>query len=128
MGMCRSVENRISAGVEKASAAVAKALRSIDEEISLLEKDIRGKERLEWRSRTKADVVDEMSSAITKVNYDEVMELGGAGAVEFVRDDGTSHKEVVQHEVWGQVYVGAEAENARRDELLLQRRRLLGQD
>jgi len=91
-----------------------------------VEVEIRRKERLEWRAKSQTHLVNELDAGGTVMNPDEVMELGGAGAVEIRADDGTSLKREVEHQVWGQVFVGAEAENARRDELLRRRERLLG--
>jgi kinesin family protein 5 len=127
--MCSFVQHERSDGVAPdVNVAVAHALEAIDAELRDVEQAIRQKERWEWRARTKKDVVNEMDAGGTVMNKDEVMELGGAGAVEFHADDGTSMKREIEHQVWGQVLVGAEAENVRREELLKRRQRLLGQE
>lgn len=124
--MCSSVEHERVGGAKDTNAAMADALRSVDSELTELEAKIREKEKLEWRKTIRTDVIDEMDTGGSLCHKEEVMELGGAGAVEIQADDGTSKKRTVEHEVWSQVYVGAEAENARRDELLMTRQRLLG--
>lgn len=123
--MCGSVEQRRGGAAADTSVAVAQALRKLDAEIADVEAAIREKERWEWRAKMKTDVVDEMDTGVSKVNFEEIMELGLPGAVEIAADDGRSMKKTVEHEVWGQVLVGAEAENLRREELLRQRTRLL---
>jgi len=125
--MCSFVQHERIDGAAP-DVAVAHALAAIDAELRDVEQAIRQKERWEWRARTKKDVVNEMDAGGTVMNKDEVMELGGAGAVEFHADDGTSMKREIEHQVWGQVLVGAEAENVRREELLKRRQRLLGQE
>merc|ERR1712070_87236 len=110
-----------------ARAAVASALKAIDDELKVVEAEIRQKERLEWRAKVQTHIVSELDAGGTVCRKDEIMELGGAGAVEIHADDGTSMRREVEHQVWGQVFVGAEAENARRDELLRRRSRLLGE-
>lgn len=125
--MCSYVQQeRRSGSAPDANTAVAHALEAIDSELRQLEADIRQKERLEWRAKTQTHIVSEMNAGGTVMNKDEVMELGGTGAVEIHADDGLSLKREVEHDVWGQVFVGAETENARRDELLQRRQRLLG--
>lgn len=127
--MCSSVEqDRLESNANDVGAAVAEAVKQIDSQIKEVEEEIRAKEKLEWRKAVRTDVIDEKDTGGTVCNKDEVMELGGAGAVEIAADDGTSKKEVVEHVVWSQVFVGAEAENARREELLKARLRLLGGD
>jgi hypothetical protein len=126
--MCSYVENERVEGNDDVGAALSEALGKIDAEIKDLETAIRAKEKLEWRKAIREDVIDEKDTGGTVCHYGEKMELGGAGAVEIAADDGTSKKQTVEHEVWSQVFVGAEAENARRDELLKQRQRLLGED
>lgn len=125
--MCSSVEReRRSSAAPDPSSAVARALQQVDEQLKEVEAVIRRKERWEWRATAREHVVDEKDAGGTVVHHDEVMELGLKGAVEIRADDGTSNKHAVAHEVWGQYLVGAEAENARRDELLKQRARILG--
>lgn len=125
--MCSSVENdRIDVSNEDVGSALADALSNIDAEIKSLEKTILAKEKWEWQKTLREDVIDEKDTGGTVCHHSEKMELGGAGAVEIAADDGSSKKRTVAHEVWSQVLVGAEAENARRDELLKQRQRLLG--
>jgi len=125
--MCSSVEHeRGEAIANDACAAVAGALQQIDAQIKEVEEAIRAKEKLEWQRTVRTDIIDEKDTAGTVCNKRERMELGGAGSVEIVADDGASKKRSVEHEVWSQVFVGAEAENARRDELLKTRERLLG--
>lgn len=126
--MCACVEQERGPNTRDINAAVGSALRQIDTEIKEVEALIRQKERLEWRTTTRVDVVDEMDTAGALCNKDEVMELGGAGAVEIKADDGASKKRTIEHQVRSQVFVGAEAENARREELLKTRRRLLGEE
>lgn len=69
-----------------------------------------------------------MNNVAVKVLEEEEMELGGKGAVEVQVDDGSSKKHTTEHKVRGQVLVGAEEENARREELIQMRLKLLGQD
>jgi len=123
--MCSQVVAQRDGAPPDACAAVAQALQQLDAELKEVEAEIREKERWEWRATTRTDVVSEIASHVVT---DEVMELGGKGAVEFYKDDGESKKQTVDHTVWGQVLVGAEAENARREELLRRRHRLLGGD
>eukprot|EP00933_Yihiella_yeosuensis_P043095 TRINITY_DN3782_c3_g1_i1.p1 TRINITY_DN3782_c3_g1~~TRINITY_DN3782_c3_g1_i1.p1 ORF type:complete len:758 (-),score=176.80 TRINITY_DN3782_c3_g1_i1:76-2349(-) len=126
--MCGSVEQNRVGKTQDASAAVAEALRKIDSEIKDLEGRIRQKEKWEWRQVTRTDVIDQMDTGGALVNKEEIMELGGAGAIDLGADDGKSKKLETEHKVWGQVLVGAEEENARRDELIKMRMRLLGDD
>mmetsp|Transcript_102439 Transcript_102439/g.181616 ORF Transcript_102439/g.181616 Transcript_102439/m.181616 type:complete len:780 (+) Transcript_102439:89-2428(+) len=126
--MCACVEQERSSANRDSTAAVASALRQIDAQIKEVESVIRQKERWEWRTTIRVDVVDEKDTGGSLCNKQEVMELGGAGAVEIQADDGTSKKRTIEHEVRSQVLVGAEAENARREELLRTRRRLLGEE
>lgn len=120
-------QERGYAAAPDANTAIAQALKAIDIELKEVEAEIRQKERMEWRAKVQTHVVNEMDAGGTVCNQDEVMELGGKGAVEIHADDGTSLKHDIEHRVWGQVFVGAEAENARRDELLRRRQRLLGE-
>jgi len=124
--MCGSVEQESKGSSLDTSAAVSQAVQQIDAEIREVEALILKKERWEWRAKTQAHVVDEKDTGATVCHHEEEMELGLKGAVEILADDGESKKQVVEHQVWGQVLVGAEAENARRDELLRRRLRLLG--
>lgn len=124
--MCGDVEHSGQASTRDVSSAVAEALRQIDAEIKEVEGLIREKEKWEWRKTTRLDLVDDKDTGETQCHKGELMELGGAGAVEIQADDGTSKKEVVEHAVWSQVLVGAEAENARRDDLIKKRMKLLG--
>jgi len=124
--MCRKVEHAGGRGqATDANAAVAGALQQIDAELKEVEAAIRAKERWEWRQQTRKDLIDEKDTGGVVCNQEEEMELGGHGALEFQKDDGTSKKQEVAHAVWGQVLVGAEAENARREELLRRREKLL---
>merc|ERR1719401_963619 len=125
--MCSRVVAQRDGAPPDACAAVAHALQQLDAELKEVEQEIRQKERWEWRATTRTDVVSEIGAG-GQVVADEVMELGGKGAVEFYKDDGISKKQTVDHTVSGQVLVGAEAENARREELLRRRQRLLGGD
>jgi len=125
--MCSRVEHERTTTTIDTSTAMSTALQQIDAELKTLEADIRSKERWEWRSRIERHVVDEKDTGGTMLDTEEEMELGGKGAVEIKADDGTSKVQTVEHEVWGQVLVGAELENQRRDELLRQRQRLLGE-
>lgn len=125
--MCSRVQQERSHGAAPdANAAIAHALEAMDNELKAVEAEIRQKERLEWRAKTQVHIVSELDAGGTVLKKDEICELGGAGAVEFHADDGSSIKREVEHQVWGQVFVGAEAENARREELLKRRQRLLG--
>jgi len=126
--ICRSVQHEAAqrSAHDEANEAVKSAVQQIDADIREVEAAIRSKERWEWRTITRVDVIDEKDTGGTVVNHDEIMELGGAGAVAIAADDGTSCKRTVQHEVRSQVLVGAEAENARRDDLLRRRAKLLG--
>lgn len=126
--LCSRVEQRRGGQAPDVGEAIAQAVERIDVELKELEANIRSKERWEWRATQRAHVVDEKDTGGTVCHKDEVMELGLKGAVEIRADDGTSAKNTVEHTVWGQVLVGAEAENARRDALLLQRQKLLGQE
>lgn len=125
--MCSRVVAQRDGAPPDACAAVAQALQQLDAELKEVELEIRQKEVWEWRATTRTDLVSEIAAG-GHVVADEVMELGGKGAVEFYKDDGTEKKQTVDHTVWGQVLVGAEAENARREELLRRRQRLLGGD
>lgn len=124
--MCSAVEHERSNAVRDVNAEVTKALTQLDDEIKDLESQILKKERWEWKMTVRQDFINEMNTAGAVCHYNETMELGGAGAVEIRADDGVSTKLKVEHKVWSQVAVGAEAENARRDELLATRQRLLG--
>jgi len=124
--MCSHIEHR-QQNPSDPSSAVAEALRRIDVEVREVEDAIRQKERWEWRKSVRTDVVDASTAATAKLIKDEEMELGGLGAVEIQSvDESTVDRTEVQHEVWGQVLVGAEAERSRLEELLEQRRCLLG--
>eukprot|EP00928_Gymnodinium_smaydae_P022748 TRINITY_DN18_c0_g2_i1.p1 TRINITY_DN18_c0_g2~~TRINITY_DN18_c0_g2_i1.p1 ORF type:complete len:784 (+),score=224.09 TRINITY_DN18_c0_g2_i1:125-2476(+) len=126
--MCSSVEHdRVDGSAGDVNAALGSALKQIDDELKEVEQAIRAKEKWEWKRSVRVDVVDEKDTGETLCHKDEKMELGGAGAVEIAADDGRSNKRTIEHEVWSQVLVGAEAENARRDELLKARRKLLGE-
>mmetsp|Transcript_35521 Transcript_35521/g.81347 ORF Transcript_35521/g.81347 Transcript_35521/m.81347 type:complete len:762 (+) Transcript_35521:60-2345(+) len=126
--MCGSLEHKRAGADQDTKDAVAEAVQQIDAEIKEVEATIRQKEKWEWQATTRVDVVDEMDQGGTVVRHDEFMELGGAGAIEIHEDDGSSKKHEVKHQVWSQVLTGAEAENARRDELLKKRQKLLGGD
>merc|ERR1719409_101482 len=125
--MCSSVQHEWKEQSAKdAVAAVGDALRRVDAELKEVEAEIRAKEKWEWRKSIRMDVIDEKDTGGTMCHTDQEMELGGFGAVEIAADDGASKKRTVEHEVWSQVLVGAEAENARRDELIKTRMKLLG--
>eukprot|EP00929_Paragymnodinium_shiwhaense_P114000 TRINITY_DN82303_c0_g1_i1.p1 TRINITY_DN82303_c0_g1~~TRINITY_DN82303_c0_g1_i1.p1 ORF type:complete len:776 (-),score=211.93 TRINITY_DN82303_c0_g1_i1:245-2572(-) len=125
--MCSAVQHDVKdQNAKDAVAAVSGALKKIDEQITEVEKEIRAKEKWEWRKSIRTDVIDEKDTVAVMCHSEEQMELGGFGVVEIAKDDGTSKKRTVEHEVWSQVLVGAEAENARREELLRQRQKLLG--
>jgi len=126
--LCSAVEHERSKDTSKEDgAAVKEALLRIDVEIRELEAAIRQKERWEWRETIRVDVVDEMDGDMVVCNEEEEMELGGRGTVEIKADDGRSQKKTMEHKVWGQVLVGAEDENARRDELIATKAKLLGE-
>lgn len=125
--LCQSVRHtKEGKEHEQASEAVREAVKQIDTELREVEAQIRSKEKWEWRRTVREDVIDEKDTGGTVCNSHEVMELGGVGAVEIHADDGSSKKQNVQHEVWSQVLVGAEAENAKRDALLKKREQLMG--
>lgn len=125
--LCRSVRHsKESNEYDKANEAVREAVKQIDTELREVEAQIRSKERWEWVRTIREDVIDEKDTGGTVCRSEEVMELGGVGAVEIQADDGTSMKRTVQHEVWSQVLAGAEAENIRRDTLLRKREQLMG--
>lgn len=126
--MCSAVEHENAESGKDAGVAVREALSRIDAEIKDLETQILQKEHWMWKKTTRLHVVDEMDDEMVVCNKDEEMELGGRGTVEIKADDGTSRKRTAEHEVWGQVLVGAEVENARRDELIKMRMRLLGEE
>jgi len=126
--MCGTVEQERAGPSDDANAAVQDALKRIDSEIEQLETVILKKEKWEWRETVRTDVVDELDTVAVKVVEDEEMELGGKGAIEVQADDGSSKKHTTEHKVWGQVLVGAEEENTRREELIQMRLKLLGQD
>merc|ERR1712216_165796 len=125
--MCRRIQH-VQKIVSDPANAVAKALRSIDEEIKEVETQIQQRERWEWRQTKRTDLVDANDEATTKVQTSEEMGLGGFGAVEFTSaDEKDKDTREVEHSVWGQHLVGAEQERARLEALLEQRRRLLGE-
>jgi len=124
--MCSSVEQERGGASQDPTAAVNDALKRIDGQIKELEAVILKKERWEWRQTTRKDVVDALDTGGVECNTDEQMELGGQGAVEFKADDGSSKKHSIEQQVWGQVLLGAEEENARREELIQMRLKLLG--
>lgn len=125
--MCSSVEhNRAEVAGSDIGVAMADAIAQIDLQIKEVEDLIRSKEKWEWRKTTRTDIIDEKDTGGTVCHKDQSMELGGVGVVVIAADDGSSKKQAVAHEVWSQVLVGAEAENARRDELIKTRLRLLG--
>jgi len=126
--LCSCVQHEGVTGKKDANTAVAAALKQIDAEIKDLEAIMLKKERSEWKTTKRVDVIDEMDTAGAECNLDEQMELGGKGAVEFKKDDGKSKKMTQEHEVRSWVTVGAEAESARRDELIRTRQRLLGDE
>jgi len=125
--LCGSVERASTNNVADVDAAVSDVIHRLDADLKEVEAEIRRKERWEWQRAVRVDVVDEKNTGGTLCNKDEAMELGGLGAVEILADDGTSKKQTIEHEVWSQVLVGAEAENARRNELLKSRQALLGE-
>merc|ERR1711988_1942911 len=89
--MCSCVQHERGPGTAPdARAAVASALKAIDDELKEVEAEIRQKERLEWRAKVQTHIVSEMDAGGTVCRKDEIMELGGAGAVEIHADDGTS--------------------------------------
>jgi len=120
------VEQERGGASQDPTAAVNDALKRIDGQIKELEAVILKKERWEWRQTTRKDVVDALDTGGVECNTDEQMELGGQGAVEFKADDGSSKKHSIEQQVWGQVLLGAEEENARREELIQMRLKLLG--
>lgn len=124
--MCGAVEHEKGGAAKDAGAVVRDAIQRIDAEIKELESEILKKERWEWRQTKRVHVVDQMDGEMVVCNKEEEMELGGRGTVEIRADDGRSQKHTAEHNVWGQVLVGAEEENARRDELIKMRMKLLG--
>lgn len=125
--MCSRIEH-VQRVKQDPSSAVAKLLQQIDDEVADVERRIREKERWEWRETVRKDRVDASTAATGRVIEGEEMELGGFGAVEFLKPDASlAEHEVVEHRVMGQVLVGAEEERAQLEELLERRRRLLGE-
>lgn len=124
--LCSRVKYEHQKSAEHAGAAAAQLLRSLDAQIAEVEAEIRQKERMEWRSRVRTDRLGQNQAPTTRVLAAEEMELGGYGAVEILPDSGEGPTEQVEHEVWGEVAVGAEEERARYEVLLERRRRLLG--
>mmetsp|Transcript_105782 Transcript_105782/g.188174 ORF Transcript_105782/g.188174 Transcript_105782/m.188174 type:complete len:758 (-) Transcript_105782:32-2305(-) len=126
--MCSSVEQeRGGAASQDPCAAVSEALKRIDGQIKELEAVILKKERWEWRQTTRKDVVDALDTGGVECDTEATMELGGKGAITMKADDGSSKKHSIEQQVWGQVLVGAEEENARREELIQMRLKLLGE-
>lgn len=130
---CRKLGFTVEAAETKKDRSNAKkgsdliqAVAALDQRIAELQKEIKSKERWEWVEKKRQDVVDEMDNVLTRVNYDEEMELGGKGAVEMKADDGTGTMRNIEHTVWGQVIVGAEVENALLEKLVNQRRLIAG--
>lgn len=109
--------------------ALLLAVQALDQKVCQLQSEIKAKERWEWRAKKRRDVVDALDVALTKTNFSEQMELGGMGAVEFCDKKGAldTRKDTVEHEVWGQVLVGAEEEGEELARVLEQRRLLLGE-
>jgi kinesin family protein 5 len=127
------------------SSAIKKALQQIDEKVAEVERQIREKERWEWRQTVRKDMVDasEISTwGKSWAHSQGLLESGDMGtifddAVVETRTDAPAETlpEVVEvefteveHKVWGQVLVGAEEENKQLEALLEDRRRLLGAD
>jgi len=125
--LCGRIEH-IRATRSDHSTEVARVLKQIDDQVAEIERQIREKERWEWRERVRTDIVNTSTAATARLNSDEEMELGGLGAVEILPDSNSSteHREV-EHRVWGQVLVGAEAEREQLEALLDRRRQLLGE-
>jgi len=125
--MCSRIEH-VQRAASDPTNEVAKALRTMDIEIGEVEAQIRSKERWEWIQTVRKEVVDANDEDTTKLQSNEVTELGGFGAVEFkpASADEVDLQEF-EHKVWGQQLVGAEEENARLEFLLEQRRKLLGE-
>lgn len=123
--LCSQIEH-VRDGKSDPSKEMMKVIKQIDDQIEDVEGRIREKERWEWRQKVRTDVVDANDEATAKLNRDEETELGGFGAVEFVANEQRQDVEV-QHAVWGQVLVGAEAEREEYEALLERRRQLLGE-
>jgi len=123
--LCGRIEH-VRAARSDHSTDVIRALEQIDDEVAEIQRLIREKERWEWRQTVRTDVVDASTAATARLNTNEEMELGGLGAVEILPDSSVEHREV-EHRVWGQVLVGAEAEHVQLEALLDQRRQLLGE-
>ncbi|KAJ1454008.1 P-loop containing nucleoside triphosphate hydrolase protein [Pelagophyceae sp. CCMP2097] len=124
---CRELStSRIDAVRGDGDVALAAAIRQIDSRVRALQVDICQKERWEWRETHRVDDINDMAASATALVDDEEMELGGKGAVRILADDGSSTRTRHSHTVRGQVIVGAEAENAKLENLLDQRRALVG--
>eukprot|EP00746_Dinoflagellata_sp_MGD_P000051 gnl/MRDRNA2_/MRDRNA2_100093_c0_seq1.p1 gnl/MRDRNA2_/MRDRNA2_100093_c0~~gnl/MRDRNA2_/MRDRNA2_100093_c0_seq1.p1 ORF type:complete len:713 (-),score=137.86 gnl/MRDRNA2_/MRDRNA2_100093_c0_seq1:165-2303(-) len=122
---CRLVER--SAQADSVSEAVRAAVAKIDAEVKEVQALIKQKERWETRTTVKKLVVNAMDTGSTKLNPDEVMELGLKGAVEIHADDGKSTLIETENKVTGEFLVGAEEEHLRLEALLDKRRCLLGE-
>lgn len=122
---CRLVER--SAQADSVSEAVRAAVAKIDAEVKEVQVLIKQKERWETRTTVKKLVVNAMDTGGTKLNPDEVMELGLKGAVEIHADDGKATLVETENKVTGEFLVGAEEEHLRLEALLDKRRCLLGE-
>mmetsp|Transcript_35411 Transcript_35411/g.94948 ORF Transcript_35411/g.94948 Transcript_35411/m.94948 type:complete len:288 (+) Transcript_35411:1092-1955(+) len=115
-----------SGETDNVSKAVKVAVAAIDAEVKEIEVLIKEKEHWVTRTTKKKNVVSTMDTGGTQLAAEEEMDLGGKGAVIFVKDEGNSTKVETEAEVTGQFAVGAEEERARMEALLDKRRRLLG--
>lgn len=122
---CRLVER--SSRVDSVSEAVRAAVVKIDAEVKEVQALIKQKERWEARTTVKKLLVNAMDTGSTKLNPDEVMELGLKGAIEIHADDGKATLLETENAVTGQFLVGAEEEHLRLEALLDKRRCLLGE-
>ncbi len=111
---------------KKKDSSILLAIQQIDKRVLELQKIIKSKEQWVWRKKVRQDKITEIKST-TALNENEEMELGGKGAVEFLKDDGNEEQHEIEHEVLGQVLVGGEEENKELEKILEQRRLLAGE-
>jgi len=122
---CSRVESR--AARQGDTAAIARLLHSLDEEIKECQALIERDQRWERRMVQREDRVGMKDNFTTQVTKEDVEDLA-AGVMIIAPDDGTEAQEVVKHEVHADVLVGAEEHEARLEQLLRRRRVLLGEE
>lgn len=126
------------------SSAIKKALQQIDEKVAEVERQIREKERWEWRQTVRTDMVDASGTSTWGKSWAHAQGLVAKGEdMETIIEDAVVESRTdapaetlpeltevelteVEHKVWGQVLVGAEEEHEQLEALLEDRRRLLG--